>query len=190
MELENLRPVEIIAVRLRLRAFCLEDAQDLYEYLSDPAVYQFEPGEPVDRAGAQARAAQMSTAKNFWAVELLETRKVIGQIYFNPLEPPDRLTWELGYILSPSYQRRGYAAEAVSALLRAAFRTWKAHRVFANCNPENAASWKLLEKLGFRREGLLKKEIFFRRDARGNPLWTDTLVYAMLEEEYLSKETG
>ena len=40
-----------------------------------------------------------------------------------------------------------------------------------------------LEKIGFRREGLLKQNIFFRRDATGEPLWTDTYVYALLAAE-------
>ena len=43
--------------------------------------------------------------------------------------------------------------------------------------------YKLLEKIGFRREGLQKKDVFFRKDESGEPLWTDTLVYAMLAEE-------
>ena len=57
------------------------------------------------------------------------------------------------------------------------------HRVFAECNPENAASWHLLERLGFRREGLLRQNIFFRRDGDGRLVWQDTCVYARLRED-------
>jgi len=57
------------------------------------------------------------------------------------------------------------------------------HRVVAHCNPENTASWRLLEKIGFRREGLLRQDVFFRRDAGGEPLWADTCVYALLAPE-------
>ena len=67
--------------------------------------------------------------------------------------------------------------EAISALLRNGFASAGIlHRVVAHCNPENPASWRLLGKMEFRREGLLKKEALFRKDADGRPLWTDTLV--------------
>ncbi|RPI82018.1 MAG: N-acetyltransferase [Chloroflexi bacterium] len=169
--------------RLVVRAFKPEDAENLFEYLSIKEVYRFEPGEPVDRQQAQELAAEMSTSPDFWAVELQVENRVIGQIYFKQVEPQELMTWELGYILSPHYQRQGYASEAVSALVQTGFPAAGIHRIFAQCNPENIASWKLLEKVGFRREGLLKKNIFFRRDERGEPIWTDTFVYAMLAEE-------
>ena len=65
-------------------------------------------------------------------------------------------------------------------MVRQALTTGGMHRVVACCNPENTASWKLLEKIGFRREGLLRQNIFFRRSAAGEPLWIDTYVYAWL----------
>lgn len=173
----------ILTPRLLVRAFQPEDAEDLYEYLSNDEIYRFEPGEPVDRQQAQNLAVEMSTSPDFWAVELQTEQKVIGQIYFQQREPHHLMTWELGYIMSPRYQRQGYGSEAVLALLRSGFAAAGIHRVVAHCNPENIASWKLLEKIGFRREGLLKKEVFFRKDANGEPLWTDTFVYAMLAEE-------
>ncbi len=173
----------LVTPRLVVRAFRPEDASDLFAYLSLSEIYHFEPGEPIDLQQAQELATQMSTSPDFWAVELQSEQKVIGQIYFKHIDPPQLMTWELGYILSPHYQRRGYASEAITALLHTGFAAAGIHRVVAHCNPENIASWKLLEKIGFRREGLLKKEVFFRRDANGQPLWSDTFVYAMLAEE-------
>ena len=173
----------IITPRLALRAFRPEDAQDVYEYLSIPEIYRFEPGEPVDRRRAKELATEMSTAPDFWAVEFRADRMVMGQIYFKQMEPLHMMTWELGYIISPSYQRQGYASEAISALLTEGFASAGIHRVVANCNPDNKASWRLLERMGFRREGLHRKNVFFRKDPSGKPLWTDTLVYAILEDE-------
>lgn len=169
--------------RLTLRRFRPADAADLYEYLSDVRVYCFEPGEPLNRAQAGQRAAEMAESPHFWAVELRATGKVIGQIYLQQIAPPEHLTCELGYILSPAYQRQGYGAEAAAALVRRALTAGGMHRVVAHCNPENTASWRLLEKLGFRREALHRQDIFFRRDAAGAPLWTDTFVYALLAAE-------
>ncbi len=174
-------PIQPIhTTRLILRVFCPQDADDLYEYLSDPSIYIFEPGEPITPDRAQSLAVELSSSPDFWAVELEAERKVIGQVYFNRIEPEHLLTWELGYRLSPKYQRHGYASEAALALVRYGFSTGQIHRVVAHCNPENTASWKLLEKIGFRREGLLHKNIYFRKDAQGNPIWIDTFVYAML----------
>jgi RimJ/RimL family protein N-acetyltransferase len=122
----------------------------------------------------------MAASSDFWAVELRSADKVIGQIYLKQIEPLEHLTCELGYILHPAYQRQGYGSEAAAALVRQALTTGGMHRVVAHCNPENTASWKLLAKIGFRREGLLRQNIFFRRDPAGAPLWTDTYVYARL----------
>lgn len=169
--------------RLILRAFRTEDAGDLFEYLSDPQTYRFEPGEPIDRSEAVNRAGEMAISPDFWAVELKSNGKVIGQIYLKQVEPLEILTCELGYILSPAFQRQGYASEAAAALANRELTAGGMHRVVAHCNPDNVASWKLLEKIGFRREGLLRQNIFFRRDSAGKPVWTDTYVYARLATE-------
>ena len=169
--------------RLTIRRFRPADADDLHEYLSDPQVYRFEPGEPLDHELASRKAADMAASPDFWAVELRGAGKVIGQLYLKQIEPAEHLTCELGYILSPSYQRQGYGSEAAAALVRQMLTAGGMHRVIAHCNPENTASWRLLEKIGFRREGLFKQNIFFRRGADGAPLWTDTYVYARLAAE-------
>jgi len=169
--------------RLTLRRFRPDDAADLYQYLSDARTYRFEPGEPLDRAQADQRAAELAASPHFWAVALRSTDQVIGQIYLKQIEPPEHLTCELGYIMSPVYQRQGYGAEAAAALVRQALAAGGMHRVVAHCNPENTASWRLLEKIGFRREALHRQDVFFRRDAAGAPLWSDTYVYARLAAE-------
>ncbi len=169
--------------RLIVRAFRAGDAGDLHAYLSDPQTYIFEPGAPITSEEAAAMAADLATSPHFWAVEVAATGRQIGQIYLKQVEPLEHLTCELGYILNPAYQRQGYAAEAATAVVAHAFAERGIHRIYAHCNPENVASWKLLERIGFRREGLLRQNVFFRRDAAGAPLWTDTLVYARLAEE-------
>lgn len=57
------------------------------------------------------------------------------------------------------------------------------HRLYAECDPRNVPSWRLLEKAGFRREALLWENIFFFRDQNGDPIWKDTYVYARLNGE-------
>ena len=87
---------------------------------------------------------------------------------------------EVGYIVNRRFQRKGYAREALQAVVDRAFRLG-AHRIYAECDPRNEASWRLLESAGFRREAHFRKNIFFWKDADGNPLWKDTYVYALTE---------
>ena len=172
--------------RLYIRRFAANDAQHLYDYLSDPQVYKYEPGEPISLEQARNYASDMANNPNFWAVELKSEQKVIGQLYFRQQEPAHLQTWELGYIMSPKYQHQGYGSEAALALVEYGFNELGAHRIQAHCNPANTASWKLLEKIGFRREGLLRKNVYFRKDENGNPLWWDSYAYARLERKYES----
>ena len=58
-----------------------------------------------------------------------------------------------------------------------------AHRVYAECDPRNTASWKLLEAGGFRREAHFRQNIWFRTDENGEPVWKDTYVYALTQNE-------
>ena len=90
-------------------------------------------------------------------------------------------------MLDRAYWKKGYATEAAAAVIDAAFRTGIAHRVIAMCNPENTASERLMQRLGMRAEGLLVKNLYFRTDDNGLPLWQDTVMYAVLCEEWQSR---
>ena len=104
---------------------------------------------------------------------------MIGNIYCGDR---DFETREVGYIINRDFQRNGYAAEALSAVIADAFRDG-ARRIYAECDPRNTGSWKLLEKAGLRREAHFRQNIFFRRDTAGKPVWKDTYVYAMIRED-------
>jgi RimJ/RimL family protein N-acetyltransferase len=158
---------------LNVRPFQESDYQDLYEYLSLPVTYDFEPGKPISLAEAKELALHRSKGKDFLAVTLKQNGKMIGHIYFTQMEPKDHLTWEIGYIFNPKYQQKGYASEAAAALVKYGFDNYKIHRVMARCSPENPASWKLLESIGFKREGYFKKYGCIHKDGSGNPIWND-----------------
>jgi RimJ/RimL family protein N-acetyltransferase len=167
--------------RLYIRRFDSSDYYDLYEYLSDPIIYIFEPGKPITIDESKELSNQRSKGFDFLAVELKQTDKMIGHLYFKQIDPKERLTWELGYIFSPKYHRKGYASEAAAAITDYAFKNYKIHRIMARCNPDNIASWKLLEKIGYIREGYFKKYGFVHRDDDGNPIWTDAYEYSKIE---------
>jgi [ribosomal protein S5]-alanine N-acetyltransferase len=169
--------------RLVLRRFTPEDAADLHAYLSDASVYRWEPGAPVTLEEAKKLALERSRGSEFIAVTLKGGGTMVGHLYFAPVDASRRLTWELGYIFNPRHQGKGYASEAARALVEHAFRCWDVHRVMARCNPENTASWKLLERVGFRREGAFRSYGFVHEDGAGNPLWTDAYEYSLLAED-------
>jgi len=173
----------IVSDRLVVRRFAPSDGPDLHAYLSDPRIYAFEPGGPIDEATAARFARERAEGTDFWALASRASGRMIGHLYFAQVGPTSWRTWELGFIVHPAHQRQGLASEAASALLRHAFADLGVHRVVAHCNPDNVASWRALERVGLRREGLLRRNACFRQGPDGRELWTDSFVYAMLEEE-------
>lgn len=169
--------------RLIVRSFKESDDIDLHEYLSDAGVYKFEPGNPIDLNEAKELCVKRSKGNEWYAVVLKENQKMIGHVYLGQIDPKEKMTWELGYIFNPKFYRKGYASEASRALVEYTFKELKAHRIMARCDPENPASWKLLEKIGFRRESHFKMYGTFRNDKNGNPIWHDAYEYALLESE-------
>jgi [ribosomal protein S5]-alanine N-acetyltransferase len=166
--------------RLTVRSFQEADAADLHEYLSLPATYVFEPGGPVTMEEAQRLARERSAGIDFLAVVLKAESKMIGHLYFHRIDPQEFMTWELGFIFNPGYQRKGYCTEASRALVEYACAARQVHKVVAFCNPLNLASWKVLEKIGMKREGCFEKKAFFKRDAAGNPIWHDCWAFGLL----------
>lgn len=169
--------------RLVIRKFKETDFIDLYEYLSNPEIYVFEPGRPISLSEAEKLTIERAKGSDFYAVVLKENNKMIGHLYFKQIEPQEMMTWELGYIFNPSYHRKGYASAAARALVEYAFKNFKVHRIMARCDPKNPASWKLLEKIGFRREGHFKQFGTFRNGKSGNPIWHDAYEYGFLKED-------
>jgi RimJ/RimL family protein N-acetyltransferase len=86
---------------------------------------------------------------------------------------------ELGWSFDPAYGGRGYATEAVEALIRVCFEELGLRRVIANCFAGNESSWRLMERLGMRREAHTVRESLHRSGE-----WMDGLGYALLAEEW------
>jgi RimJ/RimL family protein N-acetyltransferase len=166
--------------RLQIRRFCSDDWRDLHEYLSQPETVKYEPYEPFSIEEAKREAQRRSADENFYAVCLKESGKLIGNVY---LAKRDFDAAEIGFVFNSDFRRKGYAAEAAKALIDQLLINDDIHRIYAECNPENERSWKLLERLGFRREAHLRRNIFFKRDSEGKPIWQDTYIYGILAED-------
>lgn len=171
--------MQIETARLILRPFEEKDYDDLYEFLSQRREDQFEAYPGITYENGREHLAYRLGSGDFFAMELKDTGKVIGNIYYGPRDFDAR---EVGYIVNKNYQRKGYASEALKAVLARGFKNGL-HRAYAECDPRNQCSWALLEKCGFRREALLRQNVWFRKDDRGNPIWQDTYVYALLVGE-------
>lgn len=171
--------------RLLLRGFEPHDWRDLVEYITDPAVLRYEPGYPEGEAGAKDVANFFSSSDEFWAVCL--NGKVIGHVHFGKREPIEADSWNLGFVFNPKYQHHGYATEASARIMRYGFEELEVRRIEAGCNPENGASWRLLERLGMRREAHHIQNAIIKRQPDGSPIFWDSYEYAILREEYLRR---
>lgn len=162
--------------RLILRRYKKEDLHDLFEYLSDKKVVEFEPYKPMSLDEAEENLKWRIGTDEMIALELKNSHKMIGNIYMGKREFE---ALEIGYVLNRDYWGNGYAAEGCKALIQQAFSNG-IHRIYAECDPENISSWKLLEALGFWREAHFMQNVYFWKDEGERPIWKDTYVYALL----------
>ncbi len=85
---------------------------------------------------------------------------------------------ELGYVMVRGERGKGHCTEAVGIMVDCLFLSKNIVRIQATTNAENIASQKVLEKVGFRKEGTIRKEEFIRGE------WRDTYLYSILREEW------
>ena len=175
---------EIRTKRLLLRPFRESDYDDLFEFLFQLREDEFEGYPGITYESGREQLAARVGSEEFYAVELADTGKVIGNLYCGLREYEAR---EVGFIINKDHQRCGYAAEALSAVIGTAFGEG-AHRVYGKCDPRNVPSWRLMEKVGMRRQAHMRENVWFRKDAKGAPVWKDTYVYGILAGDRAGKE--
>jgi RimJ/RimL family protein N-acetyltransferase len=177
---------EIITERMAIRDLEANDGPRVFAYHRRPEVSQFQSWgtESVDVVQSYIRslAGMEPGAPGKWyqiGIFLLEGGKLIGDCGFRVLQDdPEQV--EIGITLAPEFQGKGYATEALHALLRYLFRTLDKHRVFGSVDPRNVASMALLERVGMRKEAHFVKSLWFRGE------WVDDVIFAMLAEEWQS----
>ena len=178
--------IRIRTERLELRVLGEGDSEALFDYRSLPEVSRYQSWRPgaVEEVRAFARTNSLEQAeKGYGWVQLavcLPDGRLIGDI---GLHFVDEHQMEIGYTLAPAAWGKGYALEAVSAVIDYLFTVRGKHRITGSVDPDNERSIRLLKNLGFRQEAHFIKS--FRQDGR----WLDDCVYALLEDEWL-KRTG
>lgn len=168
--------------RLLIRNFTSEDWKYVHEYTSNPMVMQYMPSGTLNKEQTVELVNQhVNEDAEKFAVILKGEAALIGHIEFFKYFGDH--TYEIGWVLNPSYCNQGLASEAAAAFLRYAFIELKIHRIVATCQPENIPSYRVMEKIGMRREGLFKQCI-----PHGD-IWWDEYYYALLREEYLQNDS-
>jgi ribosomal-protein-alanine N-acetyltransferase len=173
--------------RLLLRRLRMEDAQDIFAYACDPQMTPFVFWEP-HRTPDDTREYLQRTLEGYaagaapaWGVQHLVDGVIIGSCAFHDVSTM-HLRGEIGYALARKYWRQGLMTEAVRALLEYGFATLRLNRIEARCDVENTGSWKVMQKVGMKFEGVLRQNIILHGRAR------DARMYAVLREEWEHKK--
>jgi RimJ/RimL family protein N-acetyltransferase len=171
--------------RLRLRPFTRGDVDAVYAYRSREDVCAFLFDEPMSREACaeavQARVGQVAfTAEGDKIVLAVERRDAVGVVGEVSLiwRSVENRQGELGYIFHPDVHGQGIASEASRALLRFGFEMAGLHRIYARCDARNAASAKVMARLGMRQEA------HFRGHAMVKGQWDEELICAVLEDDW------
>ncbi|SFV30885.1 Protein N-acetyltransferase, RimJ/RimL family [Devosia crocina] len=175
----------IVTPRLRLRPFTRGDVDAVHEYRcrEDVALYLFDP--PLSREECALAIHQRVLQTEFHqegdkivlAVEEVERARLVGEMSL-VWRSADARQGEIGWIFHPMHQGRGYATEAARALLALGFEGAGLHRIFARCDARNTSSWRLMERLGMRREAHFREHALFKGE------WDEEFIYALLHREW------
>lgn len=162
-------------VRLILRPLQPDDWQAVLSYTVDPAVLRYLPERLALRE--PAADAELISCPDKFAVNLKIDGAFIGHLLFCHHDS-EQLAREIGWVISPPYQRHGYATEAAAAVLQHGFQTLGLQRIVAACDSRNLASIRVMEKLGMRREAHFKDCLFRQGE------WIDEYLYAIRAAEW------
>lgn len=170
---------ELTSERLHLRRIMETDIDEIFILRSDPLIYKYlcrQPSTMKDEAMAfihKILEHEKEQEAIMWGITAKENLVVIGTICLWRISP-DNHRAEIGYVMNPANQGKGYMREAISEVLNYGFRVMKLHSVVGQVNPENIASVKLLDQHDFIREGYFKENIFYEGK------YSDTAVYTLL----------
>lgn len=103
--------------------------------------------------------------------------KPVGACYVW-VQDESRRSWEVGYVILPEYQRKGYCLDSVKTLIDFAFKKLGAHKVLGMCNANNTGSAKVMLKSGMKLQGVFPKEYLCRG------VWVDQNYYSIQAEDY------
>lgn len=173
--------------RLSLRAIELADAEAIAGYHGLEEVARYCPFEPRTRAEVDGRMARWMAMDGTpdsegvrYAIILKSGGEMVGDCSLSFTDKEAR-QGVLGYLAHPKFFGNGYVTEAVGAVMKVGFETAGLHRISAHCDARNIGSWRVMEKLGMRREAHFREHMIFKGG------WDEELVYAILEDEWRAR---
>jgi len=176
--------MQLTTPRLLIDGLRSEDSAALFHNRADPDVRRYQSRWPASIDDAlgfiETCLAVAPNTPGTWfqrAIRLTDTGDLIGDLGLHFIAEAES-TIELGITLLLRYQQRGYAKEALNAVLGFVFDDLEKHRIYASVDPRNHASLKLLEGVGIR------KEAHFQKSLRLHGEWADDVIYAMLAREW------
>ncbi len=184
MSAPTIPPVPTLSgARVRLRPLRPSDVDDLFALHSDPRVMRYWSFPAwTQREQSVARIAQLerdNAQSEFytWATTIDGADRLAGTVSLFALNRSHARA-ELGYALASPAWGKGYATEAVRLAIAFAFESIGLARLEADVDPRNEASCRLVERVGFRREGLLRQRWHVAGEV------TDSAMYGLLRSEY------
>lgn len=171
---------------LRLRPSNATDAEGMFAMLSDPESMKYWCDKPLKDLDAAIEVLnkdlESDAAGNSlcWAITFPGEDKMIGKCILFRFDQANHRA-EIGYILNRDYWRRGLMRQALEAVIEFAFDTLKLHRIEADVDTENTGSIAILEKLGFKREGLFRERWFVYDE------WQDSVMLGLLKQDWRAR---
>ena len=172
--------------RLTIRPMVADDVEPLWQYRRIPSMYEWLGH---DFSTLERFAEKMSPPDSLARTLVVELDgRAVGDLYLNigdawaqsdVADAAKGVQAEIGWAIDPSYAGRGLATEAAAELLRICFEDLGLRRVKALCYADNEPSWRLMERLGMRREEYAVRDSLHRTKG-----WLDGMTYAVLADEW------
>jgi ribosomal-protein-alanine N-acetyltransferase len=180
----NFKPFPVFETkRLKLIQISKNHIQDLYELLSDPLVAEYDYFYPVEdllkvetfinRYSEEVE----SNSEITWGIWVEETNELIGTCCLGNFDEKSKRS-EIGYAIKRKEWNKGYATEALAAIIEYGFNEIELNRIEATITPGNDSSIKVLEKLNFRKEGHVRERDYLKGQL------VDGIIMGLLKREY------
>ncbi|MCA0969229.1 GNAT family N-acetyltransferase [Halobacillus litoralis] len=168
--------------QLKWREFKEEDWKSVHEYASQPIVCTYQPWGPNTIDDSKAFVDQVIKDREIdhrtrFAFAILYKEKVIGTGELN-IDDAVNLAGVISYILHPGYWGKGLGTEVANRLLQYGFKEMGLHRICATCDPGNTGSARILTKVGMKKEGRMRENLYMKDG------WRDSLLFSVLEHEW------
>ena len=170
--------MELKTKRLILRQISVKDSSEIAKIGNDKEISYFTYYWPYPLTISKTRKIISEIEKEWkekktvvmFKIQLKETKKTIGVLDIYDIDRRDKHA-KTGYWLGRNYWGKGYALEAVKGVIKFAFNNLNLNKIFADTLTDNLSSNKLLEKAGFRKIGVMRKDKLVKGKLRDRFLW-------------------